>query len=66
MFYLTSNFKMNNMKIYWSEIYVLNCKAQKIVIMSPPVGLGGILFLPWSSVRLSVRLSVTKSCPLYN
>ena len=23
---------MNNMKIYWSEISVLNCKAQKIVI----------------------------------
>ena len=23
---------MNNMRIYWSEIYVFNCKAQKIVI----------------------------------
>ena len=26
------------------------------IFMSPPVGLGDILFLPWSSVRLSVRL----------
>ena len=30
--------------------------------MSPPVGLGDILFLPWSSVSQSV----TKSCPLCN
>ena len=30
--------------------------------MSPRVGLGDILLLPWSSVRLSV----TKSCPLCN
>ena len=26
-------------------------------IMSPPVGFGDILFMPWSSVRLSVCLS---------
>ena len=33
------------------------------VIMSPPLGLGDIMFLPWSSVRPSVRLSV---CLLQN
>ena len=38
-----------------------NCKPTKWwFIMSPPIGLGDILFLPWSSVHLSV----TKSCPL--
>ena len=37
-----------------------------MLIMSPRVGLGDIMFLPWSSVRLSVRPSVTKSCPLCN
>ena len=32
----------------------------------PPVGLGDILFFPWSSVHPSIRLSVTKSCLLCN
>ena len=33
-----------------------------MIIMSPHEGLGDFLFLPWSSVRLSV----TKSCPPCN
>ena len=34
--------------------------------MSPPVRVGRHIVFPLASVGLSVCLSVTKSCPLYN
>ena len=46
------------------------CKGVNIciimLIMSPPVGLGDILFLPWSSVCHKIVSICHKSCPLCN
>ena len=44
----------------------MDMEKQANIFMSPPVGLGDILFLPWSSVRPYVCLSVTKLCLLCN
>ena len=73
MFMLTSKFCPQGIvspcpgALYMCKIMKKNCiKSDYRVLLClpphPPVGLGNILFLLWSSVHLSV----TKSCPLCN